>query len=334
MVDSPIPFDTEPRRSRPAEDAAEREARLTRAFRDMPVEKAEPNPALAFDSRKLNMVLGWLSVGAGLAQLLAPREVNRMTGATHRPLVTRLSGLRQIATGAGLLSERAPATSIWSRVAGDTVDLALLGASMRSPQARPGRVVLTATLLAGITALDIYAAQLHRRGLAKHAREPRRVDLSIDIASTPDKLYSFWRDVENLPRFMTQLRAVTRTGQRTSHWLANAPVGLLIDWDIEVVDDQPGKLIAWRTLPGSAISNYGVIRFDALPENRGTCVHLNFEYFPSSQAISTALVRWLGANPQGQIAQDLRRFKQLVEETASPGQTKSPMRNFLATLKG
>jgi uncharacterized membrane protein len=335
MVDSSIPFDTESRRPRPVEDAAERDARLTRAFRDFPTRPAaRSSTAPVIASRKLNMVLGWFSVGVGLAQLLAPREVNRMSGAMQRPILTRLSGVRQIASGAGLLSERLPATSIWSRVAGDATDLALLGAAMRSRQSRSGRVLLTATMLAGLTALDIYAAQLHRRTLAKRTREPSRVDLRIDIASTPDKLYAFWRDIEKLPLFMSNLQSVTVLDQRTSHWVANAPAGLLIDWDAEVVDDQPGKLIAWRTLPGSAVSNHGAISFEALPDNRGTCVHLSLEYLPSTEAIGAALARWLGGNPQVQIAQDLRRFKQMVEEAAPPEQTKSPMRNFLASLTG
>lgn len=332
-----IPFDSEPRRRPRQEDAVEREERLTRTFRDFPVRPAPESARLKLDSRQLTMALGWFSVAVGLAEVLAPRKVGRMAGLGHRPMVTRLCGLRQIANGVGLLSERAPTTFLWSRVAGDTLDLALLGTAIRSPNVRRSRIVLAATFLASVTALDIFAGQQSRRAARARAREPRQVDVSININITAEKLYAFWRNLKNLPRFLQHLHSVQAVDDRVTHWIANAPAGMLIEWDAEVVDDQPGKLIAWRTLPGSAVTHHGVVTFVPLAGNKGTTLRLAFEYFAPSEVIGAALVRLLGGNPEVQIARDLRRLKQLVEEAVDAtahDERSNPASKFMAALKG
>lgn len=316
------------------DDADERAAHLTRTFRDFPVRPSARNRAFDISSRQLNMALGWLSVGAGLAELLAPRALHDLQGVRQRPVVTRLSGLRQLVNGIGLLSGRAPTAFSVARIAGDALDLALLGTAVRSQGVRPIRAALAATAIAGITALDIFAAQQSRRDAVARARGPRSVNCQIDIDSSPDKLYAFWRDVENLPRFITHLRAVQPIGKGKTHWIINAPAGLLIEWDIEIVDAQPGRLLAWRTLPGSSVNHYGVIAFTPLPDDRGTRINLDLEYSAPSEPVSAALARMLGGNPAVQIAQDLRRLKALIEGVdAASGTSATPARDLFAALK-
>lgn len=83
--------------------------------------------------------LGLFGIGLGLMELLAPRRSARMIGAPpgYRTL-TRMMGLREIANGIGILSQRSPATAVWLRVAGDAIDLGCLGAAFMSGRGQAG----------------------------------------------------------------------------------------------------------------------------------------------------------------------------------------------------
>src|SRR5262245_21391851 len=108
----------------------------------------------------LDRSLGWFSVGLGMAELLAPKAMGRMIGVGNQSTMLRMCGVREIVSGVGLLSGRAPATFAMSRVVGDVLDLALLGASLRSASSNPTRVAATATAIAGVAALDLYASKM------------------------------------------------------------------------------------------------------------------------------------------------------------------------------
>ncbi|MGZ3159036.1 MAG: hypothetical protein ACXU7H_08125, partial [Burkholderiaceae bacterium] len=80
----------------------------------------------------LTKALGWFSVGLGIAQIVAPRTISRLAGLGHSPILVRAVGLREIASGVGILSDRNPSGWLWTRVAGDAMDLALLGNAARA----------------------------------------------------------------------------------------------------------------------------------------------------------------------------------------------------------
>jgi hypothetical protein len=112
--------------------------------------------------------LGWFSIALGLAELLAPHAVARAVGLQGREGLVRLYGLREIATGIGLLTARDPSPWVWGRVAGDAIDLATLGASTHSGSvARP---LLGIAAVAGVTAADLATA----KGLHTEAERQRR----------------------------------------------------------------------------------------------------------------------------------------------------------------
>jgi uncharacterized membrane protein len=265
-----------------------------------------------FDDQQLSQALGWFSVGLGLVEIFAPRTLGRAIGVGEHPAVMRLCGLREIVSGVGLLSQRSAAAFTWSRVAGDAMDLALLGAALRSPDAKPARVALAATAVAGVTALDVFAGQQTTRTALARAPDALPVKVGVTINSTPDKLYEFWRNFENLPRFMRHLQAVKVINEQQSHWIATA-AGMLVEWDSEIVDDQPGKLIAWRTLPDSQVNHHGTVTFEAASGGRGTILRVELHYGTPGGAVGATLAKVLGEAPGMQIAQDLRRFKQLIE---------------------
>ncbi len=136
---------------------------------------------------------------------------------------------------------------------------------------------------------------------------------SLVINSSPEELYNFWHDFENLPRFMRHLESVRVTGEGRSHWVATAPGGTTVEWDAEVTEDRPGELIAWRSTEGSDVYNTGSVKFERAPGDRGTIVRVEIDYAPPGGRIGAAVAKLFGEDPQQQIDSDLRRFKQVVE---------------------
>ncbi|WP_042690161.1 hypothetical protein [Azospirillum sp. B506] len=110
--------------------------------------------------------LGWFSIGLGVAELMAGRTIARWMGMEDRTTLIRAYGVREITAGVGLLALGDPKPWIWSRIAGDAVDMATLAAGMApgskvNPRAGNARIAFGAVVAA--TALDVVCAQaLHR----------------------------------------------------------------------------------------------------------------------------------------------------------------------------
>jgi uncharacterized membrane protein len=144
------------------------------------------------------------------------------------------------------------------------------------------------------------------------------VEKAITIDKSPEELYRFWRHFENLPRFMAHLKSVQNTGHRRSHWVARAPLGMTAEWDAEITDERDNELIAWRSLEGSRITNQGRVRFQRAPEGRGTEVHVTLAYSPPMGKLGATVAKLFGEEPNQQLAEDLRRFKCLMETGEIP----------------
>jgi uncharacterized membrane protein len=136
---------------------------------------------------------------------------------------------------------------------------------------------------------------------------------AITINASPDELYARWHDFEQLPTFMYHLESVSTTADGRSHWVAKAPAGTSVEWDAEITDDAPGQRIAWRSLEGATVENSGSIRFQPAPGGQGTEVYVELTYSPPAGALGAAVAKLFGEEPDQQISDDLRRFKQLVE---------------------
>jgi uncharacterized membrane protein len=271
------------------------------------------DPAARAEER-LARSLGWFSIGLGVTELLMPRLLGRAIGVGEHPLLLRALGLREIASGVGILSRRVPpAAWMRSRVAGDVIDLTLLGlAAVGTRRTRRARVVAASAAVLGVTALDVISSnQLGRREGA--ALGAARIRKSIIINRPAEELYRFWRNLENLPRVMSHLEAVRCSDDRRSHWIAKGPGGSDVEWDAELGDEQPGERIAWRSLEGSQVQNEGAVEFEPLPAGRGTLVSVELQYKPPAGQLGIAIAKLLMEDPQAQIAEDLRRFKQLME---------------------
>lgn len=154
-----------------------------------------------------------------------------------------------------------------------------------------------------------------RRGPMASVKAQRgvRVDETIRIGRPPEDLYDFWRNLENLPRFMSHLLAVRDLGHNRSHWVARAPAGRVVEWDAEIINERRPELIAWRSLPGSDVDNAGSVHFRRAPDGVGTEVRVELKYDPPAGRLG-ALVSWLfGEEPNLQVQEDLRRLKRVVE---------------------
>ena len=140
-----------------------------------------------------------------------------------------------------------------------------------------------------------------------------RVERTVTINKSPEELYQFWRNFENLPHFMKHLKNVSVINETRSHWVATAPMGASVEWDADIVNDQPNHLIAWASVEGADVDNSGFVRFAKAPGDRGTEVKVVIEYNPPGGAVTATLAKLFGEEPKQQISDDLRRFKMLME---------------------
>lgn len=276
--------------------------------------RAAAPSATTVGSTTLPRALGVFSIGLGVAQLVAPRRFSRAVGATgrdERPGVVRVVGAREIAAGVGLLSQR-PVPFMWMRVAGDVMDLALLRNAARSRDARHDRVSAAVASVLGITAADVAGAVggVTGDGALLGAKAVQR---SITIGRPPAEVYAFWRRLEQLPLFMRHLESVQELDARRSHWVATGPLDTRVEWDAEIITDEPDRLIAWRSAPGAQVRHEGMVRFLPAPGDRGTEVHVDLTYAPPAGPLGVALAKVTGREPSQQISEDLRRLKQILE---------------------
>ncbi|MDQ3814415.1 MAG: SRPBCC family protein, partial [Armatimonadota bacterium] len=144
------------------------------------------------------------------------------------------------------------------------------------------------------------------------------VEKSVTINKAPAELYRFWRNFENLPRFMRHLESVQIIDDRRSHWVAKGPAGITVEWDAEITEDEENQLIAWRSLENADVESVGSVRFQPLPHGRGTEVTVLLRYAPPGGVIGARIARLFGEEPSLQIKDDLRRFKQLMEAGEIP----------------
>jgi uncharacterized membrane protein len=144
-----------------------------------------------------------------------------------------------------------------------------------------------------------------------------RVDRTISIDRPPEEVYRFFRNFENLPRFMRHLECVKEIDNKHSHWVAKAPAGRTVQWKAEIINEVENKLIGWRSLDGD-IDNAGSVSFKESPSGRGTEVKVALQYNPPGGTLGALFARLFGEEPGQQVEEDLRRLKQLMETGEIP----------------
>jgi uncharacterized membrane protein len=142
--------------------------------------------------------------------------------------------------------------------------------------------------------------------------EGRKIEQTVTIHRSRGELFRFWRQFDNLPRFMDNLEAVTLLDSRRSHWVAKGPLGTRVEWDAEIHNEIEDELIAWRSLPGADVDQAGSVHFSSAPAGH-TEVRVVMRYAAPGHRVGDAVAHILGDDPERQIADDLRRFKQVMD---------------------
>ena len=105
---------------------------------------------------------------------------------------------------------------------------------------------------------------------------------SVTINKSAAELYKFWRDFQNLPKFMNHLESVKVINQKKSEWTAKAPLGYEVTWEAQISKDVENELIEWRSIEGSQIPNTGKVEFKET-KDRGTEVKVTIRYEPPAE---------------------------------------------------
>jgi len=163
-------------------------------------------------------------------------------------------------------------------------------------------------------AADTRVALSGDRGI--HVREAIRLEVPLEA------VYNFWRRLENLPRFMSHLEEVQDLGGGRSHWVAEGPAGVPVEWDAEIINDVPNEVIGWRSIAGSEIATAGSVRFSTVRQGRSTQLSVHLQYAAPGGQAARLLAFVLGRDPASMVREDLRRVKQLLEAGEVPRATK------------
>lgn len=264
--------------------------------------------------------LGWFSVGLGALELLAPTTVARAIGVEPTPAwngLLRLFGVREIASGAGILANPTSKEWVGLRVGGDALDLTALSVAL-TQSVRPSRTLAATAFVLGATLLDILGTErLAERRLAPTREYARAVEplvlRSITVGRPVNEVYAFWRDFTNFPRFMRHVESVERLDGGRSRWRATGPAGTRAEWVSEVVEERENDLLSWQTVGESDLYHAGKVTFRPAARNEGTTVTVEMQYAPPGGRVAAALLKLFRKEPGQQVGDDLRRFKQVME---------------------
>jgi uncharacterized membrane protein len=191
--------------------------------------------------------------------------------------------------------------------------LALLGLTRRGP---------VGLLMAGgglaLAAGGFANPPLRRRPRIRgHGEHVVSVHKTLDVAARTEHVFDMWAHYENFPLVLSALRAVQDLGDGRSRWVAEGPAGLPVSWDAELTAFEPCERMAWRSLPGSAVDNAGVVSFR--PTDSGTQVEIQLSYNPPGGPLGHLVARLFGADPESRLDEDLKRMKAFLETGERPG---------------
>lgn len=199
-----------------------------------------------------------------------------------------------------------------------------------------GRADVTGLVIAGVGGALIYRGATGRcpmyraagidtaqedgaSGLMGRSSRSRRAGAhlvqSYLIQRSAEELYREWRDFEQFPRIMSHVESVRGIDERRTHWVARGPsvARIKVEWDAEMTADEPGRRIAWRSLPGADVDNSGSVTFTPALGDRGTMVRVVIDFEPPGGRLGRWAANYFGPTLERQIKEDLRNFKRVME---------------------
>lgn len=148
------------------------------------------------------------------------------------------------------------------------------------------------------------------------ATKPRAINIrgEFEIDKSPAEVYAYWRNLNNLPGSIKHLLDVKIKNNKLSHWKANIIGNILsVDWDAEIVKDEPGRLIGWKSLQGSLIHHVGRVQFEGTDDNTGTVLKIVLSYHPPAGGIGMGLAQLLNPFFESLLIKEIKNFKHHIE---------------------
>lgn len=145
-----------------------------------------------------------------------------------------------------------------------------------------------------------------------------KVETGVTVNAPVNEVYAFWRQFSRLPEFMEHVEKVEEADATHSTWTAAGPLGTSVQWHAELIEDQPNRLLAWRSLPGSDVDTAGSVRFSTAPSGQGTEVWVSLKFDSPGGRLGRLVATLFGENPDRTVRADLMRFKAIVETGELP----------------
>jgi len=223
------------------------------------------------------------------------------------------------------------ATERWASLIGGGV-LTVVGLKAGSGRGKAMMIAGSCLLIRGIAGRSHFYKLLGIRsaspGQGRSMSVPYELGLRASAAVTINRsraeMYAFWRELTNLPLFMRHLKEVSLRDSGLSHWVAEGPAGICVEWDAEVIQDIENELIGWRSLPGSALDAAGSVRFREAPGGRGCEILVELQYNPPAGTVGALFSKLFGRDPATDIEEDLTRLKQQLEAGEIPSTEGQP----------
>lgn len=212
----------------------------------------------------------------------------------------------------------------WERLGSLAVGGSMVLAFLARPSLRGAAVALAggALVYRGVTGychlyrlMGIDTREGRKASTAIAALQGKKVEKTVFVRRPARDLYESWRKLDNLPQFMQHLVNVTELEGGRSHWVARGLLGTTVEWDAEIIEDRPGDVISWRSLPGADVETAGAVHFSEQPDG-GTAVRVSLKYKPPAGRAGAAIAAALGQSVDERLEEDLQGFKQHME-TAS-----------------
>lgn len=145
---------------------------------------------------------------------------------------------------------------------------------------------------------------------------PQRIDGNIEVEAPVQKVYEYWKNLENLPQFMKNIEEVRQTGPDTTHWVVKGPLGYRAEFDARTTQNEPNEAIGWNTEDGD-VQTSGQVRFREISPNR-TRVEVQMNYWDTPGGALGEAASRITSGPKAIMEQDLKNFKDIIEGKATP----------------
>lgn len=181
----------------------------------------------------------------------------------------------------------------------------------------------------GVLGAVVGGALLYKgaKGIGKKSNSDGSISATskLSINKPREELYAYWRNLENLPNFMSHIKEVRETSEKRSEWVAQIPGGMgTIEWDAEIIQERKNHLLMWRSLPGSEIENSGEVRFEIDPNGRGTLVETTITYRPPAGDAGEFAAKLVNPAFEKVVKNDLKQFKKFMERGGAAKRRSKP----------